>query len=206
MRRHWLARNGGQQLTLVFGGWGLGAVPFAGLIGAGDVLVVDDYRALDDPLREVSQYDGIRLLAYSFGVAAAAHWLSAHTLRLQRLVAVNGTLCPADETHGIAPETIAATAHGLSAASFARFCCRVGHAGPIPRIDVAAAQAELRAIAQRGGAPQTEFDRIWISQHDRIIPTRAQQAAWQAQSCAVRRLRAAHQPFAAGQNWQDWFA
>lgn len=206
MRRHWLARNGGPQLTLVFGGWGLGAAPFAGLTGTEDVLVIDDYTTLDAPLLETAQYDHIRLLAYSFGVAAAAHWLSAYKLPLQRLVAVNGTLYPVDKTRGIAPEIITATADGLSAARFAQFCRRAGHALPAPHIDVAMAKTELRAIAQRGPAPPTAFERIWISQQDRIIPARAQEAAWQAQAGAVRRLRAAHQPFAAGQSWQDWFA
>ena len=42
MRRHWLTRDGGAQLTLVFGGWALGPAPFARLTGAADVLVVAD--------------------------------------------------------------------------------------------------------------------------------------------------------------------
>ena len=206
MKRHWLARSGGQQLTLVFGGWGLGVAPFAGIVGAEDVLVMDNYTTLDDPLPETTQYDYIRLLGYSFGVAAAAHWLSAHPLRLQRLVAVNGTLFPADKGRGIPPGAIAATADNLSKASFARFCRRAGHAGRAPGTDIETAQAELRAILQRGNAPQTTFQRIWISGQDQIIPAETQEAAWQAQSGAIRRLHAQHQPFSAGQSWQDWFA
>ncbi|PWE32960.1 DUF452 domain-containing protein [Maritimibacter sp. 55A14] len=206
MRHHWLARAGRAELTLVFAGWGLGPMPFAGLAGAGDVLVVDDYTALDDPLPQTAAYDGVRLLAYSFGVAAAGHWLSASGLRPVRLAAVNGTLFPADERKGIAPEIVTATADGLSTASFARFCRRAGHKGPVPAIDMAAAQAELRAIADRGPAPETRFDRVWISAQDRIVPASAQEAAWRDHAEAIRRIPASHQPFAPDQHWQEWFA
>lgn len=206
MRRHWLARAGSDELTLVFAGWGLGAAPFAGLTGAADVLVVDDYTTLDDPLPEVTSYARLRLLAYSFGVASAAHWLARAGLRPARLAAVNGTLHPADPTRGIAPEMVAATADGLNADSFARFCRRAGLTGPAPTIDYHAAAAELRAIAARGPAPETPFDRVWIADADRIIPTAAQTLAWHDQAEAVRRIPGGHMPFRPGQSWQEWFA
>lgn len=205
MRRHWLTRNGGAQLTLVFGGWALGPAPFAGLVGATDVLVVDDYRGLDDALPETGDYATVRLLAYSFGVASAAHWLAGHGLTCARKVAVNGTLFPADADRGIAPEIVAATADGLSAASFARFCRRAGLDGRAPEIDFAAAAEELRTIAARRPAPDPGFDRVWISASDRIVPTVAQEMAW-GQSDTVRRIPGPHQPFAAGQTWAEWFA
>ena len=206
MRRHWLARDGSDELTLVFAGWGLGAAPFAGLIGATDVLVVDDYTTLDDPLPEVAGYARLRLLAYSFGVASAAHWLARFEHRPTQLVAVNGTLHPADPQRGIAPETVAATANGLSSESFARFCRRAGKIGPAPVIDHGAAAVELRAIAARGTAPTLPFDRIWISDADLIIPTAAQTLAWQDQAEAVQRIPGGHMPFRPGQSWQEWFA
>ena len=205
MRRHWLNRDGGPLLTLVFGGWALGPALFAPLTGAKDVLVVDDYRTLDDALPEIGDYDDVRLMAYSFGVATAAHWLAAHTLHCTRMAAVNGTLFPVDVERGIAPETVAATADGLNAASFSRFCRRAGAERLVQEIDFGAAADELRAITVRGAAPDTCFDRVWISDNDRIIPTRAQDAAWAGRDTAIRRIPAAHQPFRAGQTWAEWF-
>ncbi|MTI02278.1 pimeloyl-ACP methyl esterase BioG family protein [Roseibium sp. RKSG952] len=206
MRRHWLAREGGSELTLVFGGWALGPAPFALLSGSGDVLVVDDFRDLADELSETSSYDQVRLLAYSFGVASAAHWLASVPLKPSQLVAVNGTLFPADVERGISPETVEATADGLTSASFARFCRRAGLNGTPPALDIAAAQDELRVIDQRGKAPDTQFDRIWIAKRDRIIPTKSQETAWHAQAERVRLIDASHQPFLAGQSWKEWFA
>lgn len=205
MRRHWQARSGSRDLTLVFAGWGLGAVSFAGLRGDEDVLILDDYTRLDDLVPETADYDNVRMLAYSFGVASAAHWLGVSGLRPTCLIGVNGTLFPSDATKGIAPAIIAATADGLDPARFAQFCRRAGLVGPVPHIDLASTQTELGAIARRGSAPQIAFDRIWISQRDRIIPTKAQKTAWQSQVERVRHLDAPHHPFAVGQSWQDWF-
>jgi biotin synthesis protein BioG len=206
MRQKWLARAGGAELTLVFGGWGLAAAQFAELGGGQDVLFVEDYRALDLELSEIASYDRFRLLAYSFGVAAAAHWLARTRHAPMRLVAVNGTLFPADPERGIPPEMVAATASELSEASFTRFCRRAGLMGPPPALDVEARRAELLAIIQRGAAPQTRFDRIWISTSDRIIPTHAQEMAWGHQAHEIRRLDAPHLPFQRGQSWEAWFA
>lgn len=205
MRRHWLARKGRAELTLVFGGWALGPAPFAVLSDGLDVLVVDDYRDLSDDLSEVESYDQIRLLAFSFGVASAAFWLADRTIPLQRCVAVNGTLYPADAECGIAPEIVAATADGLTEASFARFCRRAGLSGSAPVIDIPTAQSELRTIAARGPAPSTDFDRIWISSRDRVIPSAAQETAWTSASHAIRRTDGPHVPFVRGQNWEIWF-
>jgi len=206
MRRQWLSRSGTEDLLLIFGGWALGAAPFSGLAGDSDVLFVDDYTHLDDPLEDLAHYDRITLLAFSFGVASAGHWLSQSGFRPDRIIAVSGTLSPADAEHGIAPEMIRATADHLSPESFAKFCHRAGLDGPIPQIDVDAARAELYAVIERGPAPEQQFDRIWIPQKDRVVPTRAQQAAWAAQQQAVHSIPSPHIPFRNGQDWREWIA
>ncbi|WP_170330611.1 pimeloyl-ACP methyl esterase BioG family protein [Ruegeria arenilitoris] len=206
MKQQWLSRSGTQEVLLVFGGWALGPGPFEDLSGDSDVLFVDDYSRLDDPLSDLAQYDRVTLIAFSFGVASSAHWLTQTGLQPDRLIAVSGTLSPADVDHGIAPDMIRATADQLSTASFAKFCRRAGLAGPVPEIDIDAARAELHAVIERGTAPDHKFDRVWIPQRDRIIPTRAQQAAWAGQPDAVREISAPHVPFAAGQSWKEWIA
>ena len=206
MKQQWLSRSGTQEVLLVFGGWALGPTPFQGLSGDADILFVDDYTRMDNPLSDLAQYDRVTLIAFSFGVASAAHWLTQTGLQPDRLVAVSGTLSPADAEHGIAPDMIRATADQLSTASFAKFCRRAGLDGSAPAVDIDAARAELFAVIERGAAPDRNFDRIWIPQRDRIIPTRAQQAAWAGQQDAVREISAPHVPFAAGQSWKEWIA
>ncbi|MEM9127829.1 MAG: pimeloyl-ACP methyl esterase BioG family protein [Pseudomonadota bacterium] len=204
MKHQWLSRGESASLVLVFGGWAVGAAAFEGLAQDGPVLLVHDYTRLDDPIAELAQFDHITLVAFSFGVASAAHWLALTGLHPERCVAIAGTLFPAHANKGIAPDLIRATADTLSDDSFARFCRRAGLRGAVPSVDLVAARAELRAIVRRGQAPDTGFDRIWIPQRDRIIPTAAQQDAWASQCHAIRSVPTPHIPFVTGQRWADW--
>lgn len=211
MKSHWLTHNGAPDLILIFGGWALGPAPFSALRseqakdqdGGPDVLFINDYRNLNLLVPNHTTYKSVSILAYSFGVASALHWLNLTEFTADQLVAVNGTPYPADPDKGIAPDRVRATAVGLSDASFARFCHHAGMNTP-PEIDVPARRAELCAIADRGPATPRHFDRIWISSQDLIIPTAAQRTAWADQSDRVIEIDAPHMPFAPGQTWQDW--
>lgn len=204
MRSQWLQRQNTESLTLVFGGWGLGATPFRPLTGSEDVLFVDDYQTLDLDPKITAPYRKTALLAFSFGVASALHWLATTQWRPDRLIAVNGTAYPADPDKGIAPDVAQATADRLTEARFASFVRRCG--GPALDLcpDIPTRRAELHAIIARGPAPERPFDVIWISQNDKIIPPAAQRTAWQSQIGVIRELAAPHQPFAHGQRWEDW--
>ena len=204
MKKQWLSRADSASLIVVFGGWAVGAAAFARLSSDGAILFVEDYTRLDDPLPELAKYDEVTLLSFSFGVASAAHWMAQIGFTPTRQIAIGGTLWPADEDKGIAPDLIRATAENLSEDSFARFCRRAGLKSPAPAIDIAAARSELNAIIDRGPAPDTRFDRIWIPKRDRVIPTQAQVLAWNSQPHALRYVSAPHIPFDAGQSWTDW--
>ncbi|KPN62824.1 biotin synthesis protein BioG [Aliiroseovarius crassostreae] len=217
MNARWLTRTGAPALIILFGGWALGPEPFAPLTGGQardqtgdqtgdqDLLFVDDYRCLDLPPPDRTAYETVTVLAYSFGVASALHWLDQTGFSPDHLVAVNGTPCPADPQKGIRPEVVRATADGLTEASFARFCRRAGMTAP-PQIDIAPRRDELLAILARGNARPRHFDRIWISAQDRIIPSAAQRQAWAAQADQIREINAPHMPFAPGQTWQGWLS
>lgn len=206
MKHRWLTQSDQPDLVLVFGGWALGAAPFEGLTGAGNVLLVEDYTSLDDPLPDLTRFERVDLLAFSFGVASAAHWLATSNFCPDRMVAVSGTLHPASAQYGIAPEMIQATADQLTVASFAKFCRRAGLSGDPPALDADAARAELHAIIHRGSALDPGFDRIWVPDRDRIIPSLAQNAAWSSQPDVVRSVSGPHVPFKSGQNWAGWLA
>lgn len=207
MKAQWLKHTYAPELLIVFGGWALGPSPFLPLTGPQDVLFFDDYRQLDAPPPASSDYDTTTLLAFSFGVASSLHWMAQTGFSPDRLIAVNGTPCPADPDKGIAPDMIRATADGLSAANFASFCRRAGVKAPSP-IDSPMHwpnhRDELFAIAHRGSAEPQRFDKIWISTRDRIIPTAAQRRAWADQAERTTEINAPHMPFAAGQSWKDW--
>ncbi|WP_209507662.1 MULTISPECIES: pimeloyl-ACP methyl esterase BioG family protein [unclassified Ruegeria] len=204
MKSRWLAQSDDSTLTLLFGGWALGDAPFRGLTGGGNILLVEGYTSLNDPLPDLARFDHIDMLAFSFGVASAAHWLACSGFRPDRLIAISGTLHPACPERGIAPDMIKATAAQLSERSFARFCRRAGLPGEPPELDIAAARRELFAVIQRGSAPDPGFDRVWIPTNDRIIPTAAQETAWASTSARVEHVAGPHVPFLRGQSWASW--
>ncbi|AGT08078.1 pimeloyl-ACP methyl esterase BioG family protein [Paracoccus aminophilus] len=202
MRRLWLRQTGAARLIVIFGGWALGPAPFRHLAGAEDVLFLDDWRSPAEPLPELAAYAQADLLAFSFGVAAAGHWLTDHGDPFAHKVAVNGTFFPSDPTRGISPELIRATADELTSESLARFRRRAGFAdGKDSPPDLAALRAELLAVAARPPAPACSFDRIWLSERDRIFPPEAMARAWQADAARIRAIAAPHCPFA---QWRDW--
>ena len=201
----WLHRNHAPHLLVVFGGWALGPAPFAHLRGEQDVLFFDDWRSLPPAIPALTDYAQTDLLAFSFGVAAAGHWLATQARDpFRRKVAVNGTLSPCDPLLGIPPEQVQATADQLSAANLRRFASRAGAALPDPS-DQAALAAQLQATINRGPAPPTRFDRIWLSSCDRIFPPQAMTRAWQHQSAEVQKIDAPHSPFAHWQEWEEIF-
>lgn len=206
MTPQWLRRQSSGDLLVFFGGWGLGSGIVEGIDGATSLLFVEDYRSIDLDPDMLAGYKAVDFIGYSFGVAAMLHWLCATGHPSRRLVAVNGTIHSVSAELGIAPETVAATADGLSPATFAKFARRAGHSRALPPLDIAARRNELHAIAARGSAPARNFDRIWISLRDRIMPPAAQHRAWADQADKVRDLDAPHQPFAPGQTWQEWLA
>ena len=202
MEIRWLKQNKAADVIVVFGGWAVGPDVFAHLAGPQDLLFASDYRNLDAELPDLSGYQSVTLVAWSFGVAAYAHWQKDRTDPFDRKIAVNGTLAPVDEARGIPPAVLAKTAEGLSEQSFAQFLRRTFNAPQPPRsIDVEARRAELHAVAARGAAPAVAFDQVWLSGRDRIFPPVNQHRAWDG--ATLRELpTAAHAPFDKFESWQ----
>lgn len=205
MKGQWLQRNGADELILVFGGWALGAAPFAHLSGSADILLLSDYRTLDFDAETLRPYAQRTLIAYSFGVAAAGHALASAALEFDRKVAVCGSLRPSDERFGIPPERVRQTADQLTEASLRQFARRAGSAAP-ETSDIPALRDELLAVIARGPAPDPGFDRIWLARRDRIVPPENLEAAWRDQGDQVRWLETSHNPFAAFTAWSDVLA
>ncbi|WP_313102749.1 pimeloyl-ACP methyl esterase BioG family protein [Brevundimonas sp.] len=205
MKAQWLQRDDADELIVVFGGWALGAAPFAHLGGSTDVLLFSDYRALDFDAEPFAPYARRNLIGYSFGVAAACHALASTELKFDRKVAVCGSLHPSDERFGIPPERVRQTADNLSETSLRQFARRAG--SPLPGdCYIPALQAELLAVIARGCAPDPEFDRVWLARGDRIFPPENLEAAWRDQADRVRWLETGHNPFAAFTDWRDLLA
>ncbi|GAB5435887.1 pimeloyl-ACP methyl esterase BioG family protein [Falsiruegeria mediterranea] len=205
MQVEWLQHSGtADEVTVIFGGWALGPTPFAHLQGPQDVLFVQDYRDLSTTLPDLGCYARTTLLAYSFGVASYAHWQASNPDPFDIKIAVNGTLTPVNRTTGIPPVAMEKTIETLSPQAYQVFLARCfGGKQDRAEIDVEARKAELIAIGERGDAPAVQFDHIWISTKDKIMPPANQLRGWQGQSEHVTQIDAPHVPFARWSTWQE---
>ncbi|MFY0597085.1 MAG: DUF452 family protein [Cognatishimia sp.] len=201
MQAKWLKQSGSDEVIIVFGGWAIGPSSLAHLSGSQDVLYVDDYRLLS-ALPQLSDYKLKTLVAYSFGVAAAAHWLTKYPDVFDRKVAINGSPTPVDRRLGIPPVIFKRTKEGLSQDSFQSFLILCfGAEQPHTDINVEARQAELQAVEDRGAAKTPQFDGTWISTEDRIFPSANLERAFADQADRTTSIAAPHVPFA---HWSSW--
>lgn len=192
------------RLLLVFAGWAMDGNPFAGTCPAGyDMMVTYDYTS-EGNIRELVDYQEICIVAWSFGVIEAHRFITANPgLPITMKVAVNGTLHPVDDRHGIPEAIFRATLQGLTPASLAKFhrrMCGSADATKLflshgPQRDFNGLADELRHIAS---LPQPEGEeRVWdtviIADRDMIIPTANQQTAWAGHPHTVT-ISGAHLP------------
>ncbi|MCM1292403.1 MAG: DUF452 family protein [Bacteroides sp.] len=184
------------RLVLIFTGWATTPELFSSIAMAGyDLAVAYDYRdikATDSDIR-FSDYREICVVAWSFGVIAATEFiLNNPELNYTAKIAVNGTLCPVDDTRGIPEATFQATLDALSESSLVRFFRRVcGSASvykamsyKLPQRPISDLREELEAIERM--THRAEFSHLWdtvyISGSDLIIPATNQKQAWQGHS------------------------
>lgn len=191
-------------LLLIYAGWAMDHRPFAGLAPEGcDVAVIYDYRTLDLDPAPLERYADIYVIAWSFGVHAAA--LTASLLPRPALrIAVNGTVTPVDDLTGITRAMAEATLAALTPQSLAKFYRRMFDSPALrdafeastPERPIEELAEELRAIIDRQApAPATPvtWDRVIISTADRIFPRSNMERAWAGEP-RVRLIDEGHHP------------
>ncbi|MDE6272427.1 MAG: DUF452 family protein [Muribaculaceae bacterium] len=182
-----------RRLILIFAGWSTTPSFYRDLQSEGwDIAVVWDYTDLDFDPSIINNYSSIFIIAWSLGVAAAAH-AAASTLpvgRISAAFAVNGTLFPSSDHYGIPEDIYEATRATLNARNLLKFTKRMGYIPPapesmppiapediyIPDFDSLALELEnIRSYALRGKLP---WKRVYISTEDRIFPAESMHNYW----------------------------
>jgi biotin synthesis protein BioG len=204
MRGMWLKQNGHKSLILFFAGWQIGSETIAHLQGEYDVLFVDLLDDAHETLPELTAYETVNAVAFSFGVAAFAHWQGRPDIAFDKSIAINGTLAPVDRSFGIPPIVMQKTIDSLSAESFQAFLVRCfGAAQPLQEINVERARAQLETVQAWEELPVAHFDAAWVSTKDKIFPPQNQKRFWEKASVAAHEIDAAHVPFAQWQSWDE---
>lgn len=102
MRIVWLNKKNRDRVIIFFNGWGMDENAVIRLSGIYDLLMVYDYRHLENknfPVLE--EYQEIFVVAWSMGVWAASNVIPELPFSPSRLIALNGTEHPVDDHWGI---------------------------------------------------------------------------------------------------------
>lgn len=191
-----------RRVVVIFGGWAIGPDVFSAIAGNEDVLFVSDYRTLSGDLPDLSAYEMRALVAWSFGVAAFAHWQADRPARFERTIAIAGSETPVDDLCGIPTAIFEKTVATLSAQSYQGFLMRCHNRRVAEQaIDIDARREELIAVRARGAAPSWRWDRVYIAVQDRIFPPASLQRAYADRALDLCPIEAPHVCFGAFPDW-----
>jgi len=197
MKTAWIRKEGAEELLLFFNGWGLDGRIGTHLLSESlpefthDLLVFHDYCSLEpepEVMEEISRYNHITIVAWSFGV-----WAAQHTTLppITKAIAINGTLYPINAEKGITPDVFQATLSSWSEENRHRFnrrMCGSSEALSLfssmsPDRTVADQKEELRLLkehVQASGATSApwSYDHAIIGGRDLVFPAQQQYLAW----------------------------
>ena len=195
-----------RHVILFFAGWGMDASPFSKALGSleKDCLIVYDYSDLDACF-DISGYSGYYVVAWSFGVYAAAYWIASQKKKPLKAIAVNGTTSPVDDNLGIPRAIFDATLNALSEKSLMKFFRRMcgttakyeRFVADRPQRDIESLRNELIAMRGMSDSRPEVFDRwdvAYISENDYIFPPTNQKRAWKNKARTVVLEKEYHLP------------
>jgi biotin synthesis protein BioG len=212
---YWLNKQANKKLILFFAGWGFDENPFKFLdCGEYDVLMFYDYQNIESRLPdELSGYKEINLIAWSMGVFAAYLLFSRSEIKLNKKIAVNGTVYPVHDEFGIPVKIFELTRKHAAAGLREKFYKNVFEEdferymqNPVKRtIENRTAELEslYELIKQQPRPERAFYDRAVTGVNDKIIPAKNQLAFWQLPTVT---LEAGHFPFYNYKSWSEILA
>ena len=182
MRYKWLNKEGNNKLILFFNGWGMdgGVVKHLNFEDY-DVLMFYDYNTLDCnfDFKSLNIYPQRNLVAWSMGVMIGSRgkWEPNY---FTQAAAINGTLKPIDEKYGIHPKIYDLTIKGFNEKGRDRFVSSMFEEKTEISCnrDIENQHSELIALKEYNSNLDFKYNKILISDNDKIIPTKSQVAFW----------------------------
>lgn len=184
-----------EELILFFCGWGMDEKPFSPLKSSADILFLYDYANLEFDLDiNFDKYKKITLVAFSYGVFVAAFledtFLKDILPKIELKIAVNGTLKPVDDEFGIPQKIFKLTLENMTELTALKFREKLFSSKEhlaifnknLPNRDMQSSKTELAALKGyflENKDVDFEYDKIFMGEHDRIIPHKNQKLFWQ---------------------------
>lgn len=208
MKYKWLNKNNNQKLIIFFNGWGMDENVVMHLSPEDfDVLMFYDYNTLDTDFdfSLLNIYLEKNIIAWSMGVMVGGKYLDKLG-SLKQTVAINGTLKPIDVEFGIHPRIYDLTVKGFDEKGRDRFFSSMfcGEQNPHPihlpkERDIEEQRSELIALKNYMSNDFFRYNKVLISDNDKIIPTKSQVAFWGIEP----NLKGGHCPFFHFEKWSE---
>jgi pimeloyl-[acyl-carrier protein] methyl ester esterase len=214
MESSWLHKSGHKYLIVFCNGWGMDAWPFRSLTSTKyDVFMLYDYRQLasrHDIEAIAAEYEQVHLVSWSMGVWAGQKLFSDKKELFDRTIAINGTLCPINDSFGIPEKVFDATLAGFNEDAKLKFYKRMCRdkknlslflaSQPQRSLDDQSEElASLKKMVDCTPAKNSMYNEIIVSESDFIVPTANQSHYWQGRPLTT--IAGFHFLF---NLWQSW--
>lgn len=187
MKQHFKNRNS-KNLILFLCGWGMDERPLEPLSCDSDILFLYDYSELSLTF-DFSIYENITLIAFSCGVFMASY-LQDILPKFNLKIAINGTLKLFDEKYGLSKD-VSQSFLEISMRNYLEFREKmlVENRKELilfnkfqPKRSIESALGEFSALkeySKKHADSGFKFDKVLISQNDKILPLKLQEDFWE---------------------------
>ena len=204
MKYKWLNQKNNKKLIIFFNGWGMDENVVKHLDAEDyDVLMFYDYNTLDTDFdfSQLNIYSEKNLIAWSMGVMIGGIYLKDNLNYCLQKVAINGTLKPIDAEYGIHPKIYDLTIKGFDQKGRDKFISSMFEEkrNIICSRDIENQHSELVALKKYQVDRNFKYNKILISDNDKIIPTKSQVRFWEIEPT----LKGGHCPFFSFTKWSE---
>lgn len=194
MKYKWLNKQNNKKLIIFFNGLGMDENAVNHLDTEDyDIVMFYDYNNLETDFK-LEEYDEKYLIAWSMGVMIATNF----NFGFKSATAINGTLMPIDAKFGINPKIYDLTIKGFNPEKFIQNMFEEPTSIKVSR-EAENQKSELVAIKNYSSKEGFKYNRILISENDKIITTKSQCNFWGIEP----NIKSGHCPFFLFKKWSE---
>lgn len=209
MNSVWINNNkNNKKLTVFFNGWGFDETAVKHLNCEDyNVLSVQDYRnfEFDFSLFNFDKYEKKYLVCWSMGVYVSDIF-SEYFKNFNKKIAINGTQKMIDDEFGIPTRVYSLTLRHFNETSREKFVQNMFNGKEqhsiSPKRNLEELKQELQSLNELNVYASLNFDKVYISTQDKIVPAKNQLNYW-LNKTSTELLNAPHYPFFEFKNWKD---
>lgn len=195
--------NNREKLIIFFNGWGMDEKIISHLDSEGyDLLILYDYTDLDIDFPPMDKYSKIYVIGWSMGVMISTLFDFPN---VKKYIAINGTPKPIDDKYGIPERVYKLTLRGFNESSCQKFMERMFDTiPPLEKFSDRTFESQKEELENLLGikGKYVSFDKVIVSNEDKIIPTKNQLNYWKNPEI-IEMTESGHCPFFRYKKWSE---